>query len=91
VDSQTRLLFKLERDPVLAAAVRAVSDPEEYLRLLSRSPLSPEVGEGGRGGGMSQGKEGSKTGGEVEGFDSKGFCLAGQTCDKNEFVYLQVL
>ena len=70
---------------MFAAAVSAVSDPSEYRRLLSRSPPAPPLE------GEAAGKEESGVGGVVEGYDSQGFCLAGQTCNKAEYVYLSIL
>jgi len=73
---------------VLAAAVRAVSDPSAYHRLLSRSPPAPPLGREGE----EKGKGSSRVEGVVvEGYDSEGFCLAGQTCNKAEYVYLSIL
>ena len=56
----------------------------------------PEAFEGGGGGGLIQSKSseqgtGGGGGGSVEGYEETGFCLNGQTCNSQEYIYLQLL
>jgi hypothetical protein len=47
--------------------------------------------EQGAGGGGKEGEAGGGGGGFVEGYEETGFCLNGQTCNAQEYVYLQLL
>jgi len=95
ISADARLLFKLGQDPVLSAALQALSNAERYTSILSHPPSSSSssmtYGTGALGGAArSEAFEGGG-GVFVEGYQETGFCLNGQTCNAQEYVYLQLL
>jgi len=52
---------------------------------------STSTKQGAGAGGGKGGEAGAGGGGFVEGYEETGFCLNGQTCNAQEYVYLQLL